>query len=91
MNKTQKELISRLINRGHFLGSIKQGWTITQPINNTNIFMSLQKLNEGQQAHNLAEKYPDIFKAEQRAWRLVILFLLDETKARNLANKIGGI
>lgn len=89
MNKTQKELTSRLINRAS-TGSYKQGWTLTQPFKGMP-FLSLQKLNEIEQAHKLAEKYPLVFKTESRAWRLVHLTLLDEVLGRDLANKIGGI
>lgn len=65
MNKTQKILIDRLINRVS-TGNLKQGWTLTiglpkMPHEKDTIFLSLQKLNEGNQAHKLAEKYPDIF------------------------------
>ncbi len=83
MNKTQVELVSRLVNR-FSTGSVKQGWSLT---NSDKIFLSLQKLNEGNQAHYLAEKYPEIFTVDQKAWRLVTLTLLDDLKARALLTK----
>ena len=65
LNKTQEKLVSRL--DGISSGNLKNGWTKT---NNT---LSLQKLNEGEQAHKLAEKYPEKYKSEQLSWRLVRL------------------
>lgn len=79
MNKTQLELVSRLINRASN-GSLKAGWTLTN--SKDCIFLSLQKLNEGNQAHALAEKYPHLFSASQVSFRLVNLKLLDDSKAR---------
>lgn len=86
MNKTQIELISRLINR-HSTGSYKLGWTLTvslpkMPHDKDTVFLSLQKLNEGNQAHKLAEKYPNLFRSEQVNFRLVNLFLLDDSRVR---------
>lgn len=82
MNKTQVELFNRLVNRAS-IGSIKNGWTLTMP-KGGNPFLRLQKANEGQQAHMLAQKYPDVFAAKQISFKLVDLELLDETKARSL-------
>lgn len=66
LNKTQTILVERL-NDLHGSGSYKAGWT------KTNNVLSLQKLNEGEQAHRLAEKYPDLYKTEQVSFRLVKL------------------
>lgn len=79
MNKTQLELINRLVNR-YSTGSYKLGWTLTN--NKDAVFLSLQKLNEGNQAHKLAEKYPSLFRAEQVNFRLVNLTMLDDLKVR---------
>jgi hypothetical protein len=87
MNKTQVELISRLVNR-YNTGSLKQGWTLT---NANSIFLSLQNLSEGNQAHKLAEKYPEVFASCQKAFRLVNLTLIDDLKARELLNKYQGV
>jgi hypothetical protein len=84
MNTTQLILVSRLINR-YDRGSIKRGWTLTLPSDKAPPFLSLQKLNEGEQAHKLAQKFPEIFRAEQKQWRLVNLTLLDDEKARKIA------
>ena len=84
MHKTQVELTSRLVNR-YCTGSHKAGWTLT--VSKDLIMLSLQKLNEGEQAHRLAEKYPDIFQASQVNFRLVNLKLMDDLKARELLNK----
>jgi hypothetical protein len=67
MNKTQTLLIERLEGK-HGQGSLKNGW-----IRYNDGSISLQKLNEGDQALKLAEKYPDKFQATYKAWRLVSL------------------
>lgn len=82
MNKTQLQLISRLLNKER--GSVKVGWTLTIPSNGQPIFISLQKLSEINQAGKLADTYPDIFKFEMKMWRLANLILINETKARCL-------
>ena len=87
MNKTSISLISRLVNR-YDTGGAKHGWTLTVP-NKDTPFLSLQKLNEGNAAHKLADAFPDIFSADQKQWRLVVLRLLDETKARALIQGKG--
>jgi hypothetical protein len=77
MNKTQVELISRIVNLKD--SNIKKGWS------RTGRTLRLQKLNEGDQAHKLAEKYPSLFKSAQLAWKLVTLELIgDENKAMEL-------
>lgn len=77
INKTQVELISRIVNLK--TSSLKNGWTRTDRT------LKLQKLNEGNQAHKLAEKYPQLFKSSQLAWKLVSLELVgDENKAMEL-------
>lgn len=82
MNKTQKSLLNRVLNY-EGLGSSKVGWTLTA-LHEWKSFLCLQKLNDGQQAHKLAEKYPDIFRAEQKSFRLVILYVMNESKAHLL-------
>lgn len=82
MNKTEIELVSRLVNRFD-KGSLKQGWLLEGET------LQLQKLNEGQQAHNLAEKYPSIFESDQLMYRLVKLKLLDNLAARKLIEGKG--
>lgn len=89
MNKTQYNLISRLVNRFD-KGSLKQGWTLTDP-KTGNPFLSLQKLNEGNQAHHLKDKYPEIFETKQISFRLVILELKDDLKAREILKKFESI
>ena len=89
MKKTQVELASRLVNRFN-RGSYKEGWSLTEPVKG-NPFLTLQKLNEIEQAHKLAEKYPLIFKSESRAWRLTHLTLLDDLKARELLKRYEGV
>ena len=79
MNKTQKELISRIVNRS--VNSSGRGWAFTNAIQP---FLHLFTLNEGNQALKLAEAYPKVFSANYCGWRLVSLKLLDETKAREL-------
>lgn len=77
MTKTQVELISRIVNMRD--SNLKKGWT------RTGRTLKLQKLNEGDQAHKLAEKYPQLFKSSQLAWKLVTLELIgDENKAMEL-------
>jgi hypothetical protein len=73
INKTQQLLIERL--DGKFgTGNLKQGWTLTNSKDCR--FISLQKLNEGEQAHCLAENFPDKYKTKQIAFRLVHLYKL---------------
>lgn len=85
LKKTQLELVSRLVNR-YNTGNIKQGWSLTTPSHGAP-FLSLQKLNEGNSAHKLAELFPNVFSAEQKAWRLVILRLENDSEARKLLAK----
>jgi hypothetical protein len=87
MNKTQCELVTRLVNR-YLQGSAKEGWTLT--VSKDLIFLTLQKLNEINQAYNLADKYPDIFRIDSKSWRNVNLFLLDDQKARNLLSSFNS-
>jgi hypothetical protein len=80
MNNTQKELISRLVNQ--IQGSYKQGYTLT--ITKDKIFLSLQKLNEINQALKLEESFPSIIQYEYKSFRLLNVYLIDDTKAREL-------
>ena len=82
LQKTQHELVSRLVNRFN-TGGAKYGWTLTQP-KNCAPFLTLQKLNEGNAAGKLAAKYPDVFQHKCSAWRLEYLFLINDEKAREL-------
>jgi hypothetical protein len=66
MNKTQTLLVERLDGK-HGNGSAKQSWI---KFENS---LRLQKLNEIDQAYKLAEKYPETYKTETIAFKLVKL------------------
>jgi hypothetical protein len=66
MNKTQLSLVERLEGK-HGNGGCKVGWT---KFENS---LRLQKFNEIDQAYKLAEKYPETYKTETIAFKLVKL------------------
>jgi hypothetical protein len=72
MNKTQQKIIERMTNM-HGQGSYKLGWHLTNGI------LTLHNLNDGEQAHKLAEKYPNRFKVTQVSFRLVKIEFINVT------------
>jgi len=71
MNKTQQKIIERLAGM-HGTGNLKQGWTFCDGV------LSLQNHLDGNQAHKLAEKYPERFETSQVSFRLVKIRIINE-------------
>jgi hypothetical protein len=71
INKTQSLLIEMLEGKKGS-GRIKDGWTRTVNQDGS-VSLTLQKLNQGDQAHKMAAAFPDKYKAAQLAFRLVRL------------------
>ena len=91
MNKTQYNIIKRLLGY-EGTGGAKVAWSLTLPESYRHFkpaMLSLQRLNEIDQAGKIADKYPEVFAFKLGQWRQAFLTLLNQQFAQKLLNDFG--